>query len=379
MSDETPTPVGPMVSEPPGPPGPASAARPDTALTAPPAVAAPPLRLAFAELGLGLAGLAALGLGMIEVALYFVLATLLLAAHAADVHPALRRVHAWLGWIPAVVGAVLLGAVAFSTTRGVALAGDVPRLAIAGFALLGAGVTLALLSRRLADACARGLFRGATPDRTLRLAATLVVTTLWLGPSLWFVAHDVLAEFLADPSRLTSPVSLTGSLVGYVVLAFAGVGWLARRDLAAALDRLGLVRPRARDLLAAVVGVLVLWLFNAGSEWLERATLPELWRRDSAFGIALAGTLGPAQVLLLGLSAGVGEEITLRGALQPKLGIVLTAVLFAVLHVQYSWYGILSLMFFGLLLGLVRRHGNTTAAILVHAVYDVIAVATAGH
>jgi len=49
--------------------------------------------------------------------------------------------------------------------------------------------------------------------------------------------------------------------------------------------------------------------------------------------------MGPGLMLLLGLSAGIGEEITLRGALQPKLGLALTSLLFAALHVQYSWYG----------------------------------------
>ena len=86
--------------------------------------------------------------------------------------------------------------------------------------------------------------------------------------------------------------------------------------------------------------------------------------------------MGPGQTLLLGLSAGIGEEITLRGALQPKLGIALTSLLFASLHVQYSWFGMLALLFFGLLLGVIRRRTSTTVAIAVHALYDVLAVTT---
>jgi hypothetical protein len=365
---------------PPAPPaGPPAAwwppPRPDTGGT--PGPPAPPPGIALGGLALALLGLVALLLGQVEVALYLVLATLYLAAQAADVHPALGRLYAFLGWIPPVLGASLLGSVAFATVRGVTPATAAPHLAVAGVAALGALASLVLLSPRAADACVGGLFHGAPPDHTMRLSATLVLVTFWTGPSLWLVARDVLAGFLADPRRLVGTASLVTGLAGYAALAFAAVGLSVRRGWRESLARLGLARPRATDAIVAAAGLAALLLLNSGSEWFERAFLPGSWARDSAFGTALAATLGPGQVLLLGLSAGVGEEITLRGALQPKLGIVLTSLLFAVLHVQYSWYGILSLLAFGLLLGLLRQRSNTTVAIVVHALYDVLAVATA--
>jgi hypothetical protein len=338
----------------------------------------PPRGILLGGLGLALLGLAALAFGEVEVALYLVAATIYLAAQAADVHPSLGRLYALLGWIPAALGALLLGSIAAFTADGVSLASLVPRLAVAGFAGLGAVVCLALLVPAAADACARLLFRVPAADHTLRLSATLVVATLWAGPSLWFVARDVLAEFLTDPRQLVSTESLAGGLAGYVLLAFAAVGLFVRRGWRDALARLGVTRLRAADVPLLAGGLAALWLFNAGSEWLERAALPALWERDSAFTAALAGVMGPGQIVLLGLSAGIGEEITLRGALQPKLGIVLTSLLFAGLHVQYSWYGMLSLLFFGLLLGLIRQRSSTTVAIAVHTLYDVIAVATTG-
>jgi len=338
----------------------------------------PPRGILLGGLGLALLGLAALALGEVEVALYLVAATLYLAAQTADVHPSLGRLYALLGWIPAALGALLLGSIAALTVEGVSLASLVPRLAVAGFAGLGAVVCLALLVPATADACARWLFRVPVASHTLRLSATLVVATLWAGPSLWFVARDVLAEFLTDPRQLVSTGSLAGGLAGYVLLAFAAVGLFVRRGWRDALARLGVTRLRVADVPLLAGGLAALWLFNAGSEWFERAALPALWERDSAFTGALAGVMGPGQVVLLGLSAGIGEEITLRGALQPKLGIVLTSLLFAGLHVQYSWYGMLSLLFFGLLLGLIRQRSSTTVAIAVHTLYDVIAVATTG-
>jgi membrane protease YdiL (CAAX protease family) len=79
---------------------------------------------------------------------------------------------------------------------------------------------------------------------------------------------------------------------------------------------------------------------------------------------------------MVGLSAGIGEEITMRGALQPKLGIGLTALLFALLHVQYSWFGMLVILLFGVALGLLRRATSTTVVMAVHTLYDVLALMT---
>jgi hypothetical protein len=343
-----------------------------------PAPAPPPTRpIALAGLALALLGLAALLLGQVEAALYLVAATLCFVAQAADAHPALGRLYAFLGWMPPALAAFLLAAIAILTLRDVPLAAAGARLGVAAFAGLGAVACLALLLPAVADACARRLFRAAAPGHMLRLSAAFVVGGLWAGPAMWFVARDLLPGLLADPADLVAPDALAGSLVGGVVLALAAAGLGARRGWRETFARLGLARPRLADALTIAAATVALWLLNSGAEWLERAWLPDLWRHDNAFGVALAGAMGPGRTLLLGLSAGVGEEITLRGALQPKLGIFLTALLFAVLHVQYSWYAMLTLLLFGVLLGLVRRHSSTTVVIAVHALYDVLAVATA--
>ena len=328
------------------------------------------LRSAFV---IALLGFAALLLGQIEAAVLIAIAALYFMAQGADVHPAMGRVHALLGWIPSVLGAALLGALASI------LVTDGPptplRLAFAVFSGVGALASLATLIPRVVDGLVRSLFRRASPSRTLRLTARIALVALWLGLPTWVAFRDRLAEMLQDPGALVSPSKLSGGLVGYVVLAFASVGFLVRRDWRGSLERLGLCALRPRDWLTVIGGVLALWLFNTGSELLERRMFPALWASDQGFGAALAGVMGPAQMLLLGLSAGVGEEITLRGALQPKLGIALTSLLFAALHVQYSWYGMLAILVFGLILGAIRQRSGTTAAILVHGLYDLLAVA----
>ena len=80
--------------------------------------------------------------------------------------------------------------------------------------------------------------------------------------------------------------------------------------------------------------------------------------------------------MLIGVTAGIGEEITLRGGLQPRLGIALTSLLFAALHVQYSWFGMLLVFTLGVTLGIIRSRANTTAAIVVHGLYDMLALVT---
>jgi hypothetical protein len=324
-------------------------------------------------LALALLGLGALILGQIEAAFLIAFGAFYFVAQGADVHPAMGRVYALLAWIPSIAGAIVLGSLA-----GLLAGEGTPTPLRLGFAVvsgLGALACLATLLPPVADRLVRLLFRGAGPSHTLRLTAGVVFAILCMAPAAWLALRDLLAELMQDPGELVSASKLTGGLVGYVVLAFASVGFMVRRDGRASLERLGLTALRPADWLTVIAGVVALWLFNLGSEGLEKNVFPALWASDQAFTAALAGVMGPGLMLLLGLSAGIGEEITLRGALQPKLGITLTSLLFAALHVQYSWYGMLSILVFGLILGMIRQRSSTTAAILVHALYDLIAVA----
>jgi len=162
--------------------------------------------------------------------------------------------------------------------------------------------------------------------------------------------------------------------VGLTVLALGGVGFQVRRDMRATLYRLGLAPLRLAHLPLIAVGVIGLILANAGAEVLQKNWFPSLWASDQRVNELIAGSLNRSDALLLGFSAGVGEELVLRGALQPRLGILATAVLFAVMHVHYSWFGMAIIAVLGLLLGWIRRWNYPTAAIGVHVLYDIAAV-----
>jgi membrane protease YdiL (CAAX protease family) len=69
--------------------------------------------------------------------------------------------------------------------------------------------------------------------------------------------------------------------------------------------------------------------------------------------------------------AGVCEETLFRGVIQPRVGILVTAVLFAAIHIQYGLTPILGLVFAsGLVFGLIRKHLNLTTAVIAHAATD---------
>lgn len=178
---------------------------------------------------------------------------------------------------------------------------------------------------------------------------------------------------------------LRGEIYGLIWLvpgAILAVGYGIRRDLREALRRLGLVRPTlgqvatgvglglALVLLVALLGLVIEWFWGLmGWEITGGSAFEE------AFGTLLAPFLTPIGAVVLGLSAGLGEELAVRGVLQPRLGIILSNLLFTSLHAfQYNWDSLLVVFLLGAVLGLIRRRTNTTTSVIVHGVYDFVLV-----
>jgi membrane protease YdiL (CAAX protease family) len=84
-----------------------------------------------------------------------------------------------------------------------------------------------------------------------------------------------------------------------------------------------------------------------------------------------------SEVLLISLSAGVGEEILFRGAIQPFLGVAVTSVLFVAVHGylnpkdwRLSVYGVF--MTIGIAwLGYLAETQGLLSAIIGHTIIDV--------
>lgn len=323
---------------------------------------------------LGGAGL--LALGQFQAAFLVAAAGLAISAQGADLDLAWRRIYHLTSWITPIGGGFAFARLTqllweSGLPQGQRVFASVWSGATAGFCML-TGL------RSVSNGLIALLFR-AEPNHRLRLAARLVAMGLLGGVPLWFAFQILVSDLPEGLEHYVGPEGLVSTLAGYVVLAFAAVGFHVRRSLRATLARLGLASLTPRDLIVIPIAVALLYLVNGGTEAIERRLLPSLWQHDQAFTVALTQGMSPLRAALLAISAGVGEEVTMRGALQPRLGIGLTALLFAALHAQYSWFGMLVIFAVGVMLGVVRRRTSTTAAIAVHALYDGLAVVAAMH
>jgi CAAX protease family protein len=202
-----------------------------------------------------------------------------------------------------------------------------------------------------------------------RLVHAVVAVTLALGAltaMLLFVA-------LKDEPATTIPFYATDSVISVVsdvALALAGVGFLMTRDLRTALDRLDLRPIRLRQAGWAVAAALIFHVVVGAMEWTESIVLPGLHALEERFDYEFIGISPLVGAALVSVTAGIGEEILFRGALQPRVGIVISASLFAMLHVQYQVPGLAMILVVGLALGLLKQWTSTTFTVVVHVVYD---------
>jgi membrane protease YdiL (CAAX protease family) len=161
-----------------------------------------------------------------------------------------------------------------------------------------------------------------------------------------------------------------------VGLALVAVGVPFHRTIRQALTRLGLVIPTMREVWIALGLVIIAFVISAASSLLVQVLQPDLHDEiNESLRTITSGIDTWWGAVILGLCAGAGEEVLFRGAIQPKYGIIVTAIVFAILHQQYGASFITAGVFaVGILFGLERKHLNTTACVITHAVYNTSAV-----
>lgn len=162
----------------------------------------------------------------------------------------------------------------------------------------------------------------------------------------------------------------------FVAVAYLGVGFLVNRSFRDATKRLGLVKPSGRDIVIALGCVVAALAVSILSSVLIEVVQPDLVDQLEDTLTELPGDLNVFwAAALIGLTAAVGEEILMRGAIQPRFGIIFTSLIFAVLHVQYGFNVVIVGVFLaGIVFGLERKYVNTTACIITHMLYNFIAV-----
>ena len=275
--------------------------------------------------------------------------------------------------LPLFGSLMLLGMAAFAAQSGPSLRHRVAAACGAGAALL----VLTLAARPVANAVARWLFHTQIPTRTERLTARVAAIALLAFPALALMRPEMLETLAAQDSPLVTPQGLVAQMFGLITLGLAGVGLFLKRDWRQSRERLGLTAMTAQHWVWAAVGLAAVAGLNAGMEWIELHQFPALAVEDAKATQMIAAHLSLSATIVLGISAGVGEEITVRGALQPRLGLVLSSLLFASGHVQYTWFGVLTVGLLGVSLGLLRQKTNTTTAMVVHGLYDILAAFSA--
>ena len=241
---------------------------------------------------------------------------------------------------------------------------------IAAFLALGGVLGLLYLAPPVRRAVSRVLpLRADSPLGYI----TLVISTLFLAGQVGSqVAVNVL-EVLKNGAPL-SPTDLLLQDIPFLVLAFVGVGLFVRRPLGDTLQRLGLRPPPAPYWwLVALLAIPVFMGVAYGIEAIARVVTPNTVKQVNDVSTLLFSRFNnPAAILFLGVVAGIVEEVLFRGALVPRLGIVLTAVLFAALHTQYGiTFASLEVFVLGVGLGWLRIRSGTLTCIVAHAGYDI--------
>jgi uncharacterized protein len=160
--------------------------------------------------------------------------------------------------------------------------------------------------------------------------------------------------------------------IGILVLAIR----LAR---ASQVDYLALIVPQTPDLRLGIVCLVALIALSDAFLYFSGQPLVTPFQLQSYTTAAAEGWLAPFLIAAV-IVAPASEEVIFRGflfrgwarsdrAVWPV--IVVISVLWAALHVQYDWTGILQIFVIGLFLGWMRwRSGSLLLTILLHALFN---------
>jgi len=225
------------------------------------------------------------------------------------------------------------------------------------------------------------------PDNFVHKIALCFLTLVTLGsfvPLIVLGGRPPLLEFLGNQTLEgfdvgVKPQDILYQFVWTIPATLVAAGWPIARTFQATLKRLGMVRPTLMQVGWGVglgVGLAVVASFglDPAVRWLWEA-LGWPVTNVAVFGDLMKGLETPLGAVLVGVTAGIGEEMAVRGLLQPRIGLVASNLVFTAFHAfQYGPDGLLSVFLIGLVLGMIRARSNTTTSAIVHGVYDFVLV-----
>jgi membrane protease YdiL (CAAX protease family) len=250
----------------------------------------------------------------------------------------------------------------------------------AAFALIGDRIGVALLAVGL------GLALPLSPQFRTQLARVtpidpnsridMVGLSVILATMGFFAVSAFASPEPPEDIAAVSMVELLLQVLIFVGLAFILTGVGIYRSFRQSTKRLGLRRISPKGVGVALLSVVAILIVSVIASLVTGALQPEFVESlEDVTDDMTADIQNPVGAVSLGLSAGIGEELLLRGAIQPRLGLVLTSFFFALLHTQYGLTFVLAGLFaVGMILGVLRNRYGTMAAIIAHAVFNTLVV-----
>ena len=169
-----------------------------------------------------------------------------------------------------------------------------------------------------------------------------------------------------------------------IAIAFEGALIVFAATIGVLIDRSpwGLLRFEWNGVLWGIIATLPLL---AGLKWCLNSHWPPFQRLIQTVKetlIPLFAECTTVDIVVISISAGVGEEILFRGLIQPSLsdvigpllGLLVASALFGVVHLVTPTYAILAGLIGAYLGWLVMASGNLMLAIVAHALYDFVAL-----
>lgn len=195
-------------------------------------------------------------------------------------------------------------------------------------------------------------------------------------------------EGMLSPSLTSLPefraidFNILADFLSTLVVVACGVGVFISRRAKEVLYRLSLVKPGKKEFAIgiALCGLTflydLLWSYFTHNPSQASSGYPGVMKAFNEGAYLGRGDFSSAifMATAIGIIAGVEEEITNRGALQPALGIVPAALLHATLHSQFSAAPLFIIQIFGwsALMGTVKYYTNTTTTMIAHGLFNFI-------
>lgn len=210
---------------------------------------------------------------------------------------------------------------------------------------------------------------------TTGLALAAIAFGLGVFTGLSYALYALVPRASLGPTVLPHVIEL----MNFVFLAsvIAALVWIIRRSGWAARDYFAFVRPGRRDIYLVIACAAVMWgvwqALSYAVDWgkTDQAHLIDDYRKASSGGLSSIRWFAAL------VTAPLVEETFFRGFLyrgwsQSRLGvsgtILLTSVLFGLMHYQYGWYGRCEVAFFAILAGWLRwQTGSLVPPMMLHA------------